>query len=88
MNHRLPLGAKARDVVTGFSGTITGVARYLTGCDQYLLVAPVGTDGTTHHGWYDDNRVEQVGADIVKLAITPEDTATRGGPASIPAPVR
>jgi hypothetical protein len=53
------LGKKARDVVTGFKGTITGYVQYLTGCNQYLLVPQVKEDGSTIDScWYDDKRIE------------------------------
>jgi hypothetical protein len=84
MNQRLPLGAKARDVVTGFTGTITGVARYLTGCDQYVLTAPVGADGEVKAHWYDDNRLVQIGTEVLTLSTA----EVRGGPASHPAPLK
>lgn len=38
------LGKTLRDRITGFSGICTGHARYLTGCDQYLL-NPKAQDG-------------------------------------------
>jgi len=37
----IPLGKKAKDKITGFVGIIIGRAQYLTGCDQYALVAEV-----------------------------------------------
>lgn len=53
------LGDKARDRVTGFEGTITGHARYLTGCDQVSITPTVDSDGRIRSSeWFDIDRVE------------------------------
>ena len=55
----LRLGYKARDVVTGFSGTIMGLVTYLTGCKQALLVPGLdekGQPGESH--WFDLDRLQ------------------------------
>ena len=64
---KLQLGVKARDVVTGFEGIVTGQIRYLTGCDQFCLKpkAKKGdkmSDGT----WFDENRIEVIDHGILK----------------------
>lgn len=47
-----------RDKITGFKGTVTGHADYITGCDQYL-VQPESKDGDWKEGrWFDGNRLE------------------------------
>lgn len=52
------LGLKAKDSITGFVGTITGVSRYITGCDLYLLAPPIDKDGKhVAAKWFDDNRI-------------------------------
>ena len=52
------LGAYYHDVVTGFHGTATGLVRYLTGCNQVLLVPKVGGDGKLQDAqWFDVQRV-------------------------------
>lgn len=51
-------GENVSETITGFTGTVTGVARYITGCDQYL-VTPKAQDGKAAEGsWYDENRLE------------------------------
>ena len=64
------MGMEAKDIVTGFKGTVTGYCRYLTGCHQYLLMPKTdpkkpleAPDGC----WYDETRVEAVGRKIVQL---------------------
>lgn len=53
------LGKQGKDKVTGFKGTITGVACYLTGCNQYLLAPKVKKDGSRVDGhWFDETRIE------------------------------
>ena len=54
------LGRTAIDKITGFKGTITGYASYLTGCDQ-LLVLPVEENTTNKYPsshWLDILRLE------------------------------
>lgn len=56
----MELGITARDVITGFSGVITGRATYITGCDQYLIV-PKSVDGKqAESAWFDEQRLEIV----------------------------
>jgi len=52
------LGKNATDRITGFTGTLCGYAKYLTGCDQYLVIPK--TDDTTKYPegqWLDENRL-------------------------------
>lgn len=52
------LGSKAVDNVTGFAGTVTGVAAYLTGEDQVCIEPKVGEGGEYKEGrWFDKRRV-------------------------------
>ena len=58
---RIDLGMRVQDVVTGFEGMVLGHARYLTGCDQYLVQPEpkeedLGKKRPTAE-WYDDNRL-------------------------------
>jgi hypothetical protein len=74
-----PLGAKAKDIVTGFSGTIVGRIQYLTGCDQYLLQPLIGKDGKIPgHEQFDENRIQLVGRTVLKLGVLPKKEV--GGP--------
>lgn len=58
---KFKLGIKAKDKVTGFTGTITAHCSYLTGYDQYLLTPPVDKEGKIVEGqWNDVNRLEEV----------------------------
>lgn len=41
----IQLGVTYKDKVTGFVGVATGRVEYLIGCNQVLLVPPVGKDG-------------------------------------------
>jgi hypothetical protein len=57
------MGAVAMDAVTGFTGKVTGHARYITGSDQVRLTPPVDHAGKTQtEHWYDVERVEVVTA--------------------------
>jgi len=76
---RINLGDRAKDIVTGFEGTVTGKASYLTGCDQYVIT-PDASDGKMNDaGWFDENRVEVISKSKIKLATTKKNK--KGGPA-------
>lgn len=55
------LGLNATDIITGFTGVITGHADYISGCDQYLL-SPSCVKGEPHKipegKWFDENRIQ------------------------------
>ena len=52
-------GKKARDKITGFSGVITGINSWITGCDQILLQPSVNEKGEWQESrWFDDSRIE------------------------------
>jgi len=65
----IALGQMARDVITGFSGLVMAKAQYLTGCNQVLLTPrKLDKDGKRRDGeWFDEQRVERVGKEAVKL---------------------
>ena len=55
------MGKTVEDSVTGFSGIVTGMCRYLTGCDQYCVTAKVKDNySDAKAGWYDINRLSLV----------------------------
>lgn len=54
----IEFGAKAKDRVTGFQGSVIGRVQYITGCNQVLLAPPVGPDGAYRESqWFDDSRL-------------------------------
>lgn len=56
---KVELGVTVEDVITGFRGTVTGLVKYITGCDQ-ALVAPRGLDdkgAIRDSHWYDIQRL-------------------------------
>jgi hypothetical protein len=59
---KFPMGAKARDVVSGFEGIISSKTEWLTGCDQ-VGIRPIelDKDGATRKAeWFDVTQVEVV----------------------------
>ena len=64
----IEIGWKVEDVITGFSGVVTGLCTYITGCDQ-ALVQPKGSDQNKKEDchWIDVNRLERVGDSILVL---------------------
>jgi hypothetical protein len=55
------LGLTVKDRITGFQGAVTGYVQYLTGCNQVLVVPPLGADGALRDAqWFDVQRVDVV----------------------------
>lgn len=63
----IELGRKYKDKVTGFEGTATGHAKYISGCSQVLLAPPVTAEGAMRDSqWFDEQRLTaQEGEKIV-----------------------
>lgn len=81
----IKLGSKVRDSITGFTGIATSRHEYLYGCMQIGITPVELREGKPVETWhFDDQRVEllEAGAPIV----SPESTATSGGPQNVPAP--
>jgi hypothetical protein len=81
---RWPLGAKAKDKITGFEGTICARSNHITGCDTYGLAPPVDKDGKTRDwGWFDEGRLEIL-PDPEQMQLTDvESKSGRGATESI-----
>lgn len=75
------MGAKARDKVTGFEGTITARYEFIAGCRQYGIEAKA-KDGELKASTFDEERIELVPAPAADVKASPS-----GGPAR-PAPAR
>lgn len=57
----LKLGDVATDRLSGFTGVLAGVADYLTGCTQYLIIPKGLHEGKPIGGeWFDESRIEGV----------------------------
>jgi hypothetical protein len=86
---RLEFGLKVRDQLTGFEGLVTGYAKYITGCDQFLVTPGVDEKGGMREGrWFDDQRLEVLEAPAVVLK-DPRAVVDRGrNGADTPAPVK
>lgn len=64
----LELGIRGKDKITGFEGTVVAFAQYISGCSQVLLAPPVDEKGAHREShWFDEQRVERVGDDQIKL---------------------
>jgi hypothetical protein len=76
------LGARAKDVISGFTGIVTGRSTYLNGCVSVCIsLEGLSKDGEPKHEWFDEQRIEV----IVQSAFTPrESLATAGGPRDNP----
>ena len=79
------LGIEVVDQITGLVGVTTGLASYITGCDQYLI-QPQG-DGTKYPeaSWIDEGRLVATARGIV-IKINDIMAETHG--CDIPAPIK
>lgn len=78
---KFQIGQKARDVVTGFTGTIIGRCEHITTCNTYGLQPPVKADGDYMNAqWFDEPRLEVVRAEQPAV----ENGGTGPGPAPQP----
>ena len=60
-------GDKVKEIVTGFTGVITGPCHYITGCNTYLVVAKVKDEfSTAKTNWYDEGRLGLIQEETVK----------------------
>lgn len=73
------MGKAVKDLITGFEGTVTGSAEYITGCDQHLVQPVCKGDGSYHEGkWFDDSRLEIVDSKVVELNVDKEKPGACG----------
>lgn len=64
---KIKLGAEYKDKITGFTGIATGYVKYITGCNQALLVLKYKKgDGDTSR-WYDEQRLVQIGRKVIEV---------------------
>lgn len=69
-------GRKVKDRITGFSGVVTGVVFYLTGCHQALVCPGMDKDGKLQDSnWFDIQRLE---VDEAEAAIVLDNSASPG----------
>ena len=77
------LGTRARDLVSGFEGIITGRAQYLNGCTQFVLDPPKDKDSKIVKGqWFDNGQLEVVDIGLADQIPGPvaAERARPGGP--------
>lgn len=62
------LGSRMRDMITGFTGVVTGRAEYISGCAQALVAPAMKPDGSVPASeWFDEQRLERVDDTLVVL---------------------
>lgn len=57
----IKLGTTYTDRITGFTGVVTGLCQYISGCNQALLTPKINADGSSKEAhWYDEQRLTPV----------------------------
>ena len=70
----ITIGAKYKDVLTGFEGIAIGYAYYITGCATALIQGHCHeTNKKPEAEWIDEQRLEQMGEEIVELPEVDDD---------------
>ncbi len=79
------LGDEVEDSITGFRGIVTGIARYITGCVQVLIVPRKGCEPAKpgDECWIDEKRLLLI---YSKLYFVPDTVRERAdaGPQNTP----
>jgi hypothetical protein len=78
------LGAKVTDMVTGFTGTATGVSVYTNGCVR-IAVEAASKDGKLADAWFDAQRLELIKKQPKHILMETDDNepATAGAGVSV-----
>lgn len=70
------LGYKVKDRITGFTGVVTGQVKYISGCNQALVVPAVDKDGKLVEGqWFDEQRLD---VDVQAAQIILDNSTSHG----------
>ncbi|MDD5358234.1 MAG: hypothetical protein PHX80_03755 [Candidatus Nanoarchaeia archaeon] len=76
------LGQEVKDIITGFSGIITGRCEYLTGCNHYAIQSRTLKDGKpADYEWLDESRLEPTGESL-KNYVSPRTSGPEQNPPS------
>lgn len=86
----IDLGAKVIDSITGFSGTVTGRAQYIAGCNQYSVMPKMETGKVECPDaiWIDEARLEVTQDGKGVLGGNGARETPTGGPQRNPAPAK
>jgi hypothetical protein len=76
MDKTIILGNKVKDLVTGFTGIVTGEVKYMNGCEKWAIDGKV-VNNQIECIWSDKGQVVKVGEGIVKQLPAKKDD---GGP--------
>ena len=65
-NFKFELGLEVKEVITGYEGVIMGRSQFLTGCNQYGILAKKLESGKPAGWvWFDESRLKLTGLKIV-----------------------
>jgi hypothetical protein len=65
---KIELGAKVKNIVTGFTGIATARVEYLNGCIQYCVEGLANKDGKSEYHYIDEGSLDVVGKGIIGLS--------------------
>ena len=90
MNFKFNLGDEVKTKVTGYKGIIRGRSDYLTGCNTYGIQSQkLDKEGMPKKWqWFDEDEIELVKAEKIKLIEEKEPVFVATSPTSIEMPRR
>ncbi len=79
---KITMGKTYEDGITGFKGVCTGIAQYLTGCTQMLLVPKAKEKGSDYQEGhrFDWTRLKMLATPKVKVSSAGDAVLDPGGP--------
>lgn len=78
---KLEFGLTAKDKITGFEGVIGAFARYISGCNQVLLIPKLDYQNNHRDSqWFDEQRIEIVSS-VEKIVLDNGEKPRFGKPA-------
>jgi hypothetical protein len=75
MKNQISFYDEVKDPITGFRGTVTAMAEYVTGCKQFLVTPKYKKNQTQDGQWFDEPRLE-----LVKYSKKYKVKSDDGGP--------
>ena len=77
----IELGDRAKDKITGFTGIVTAITRWISGCDRINVQPEVLHDGRPIEGQcFDDTQLEVVEKNVLKISEADGAGKKKGGP--------
>lgn len=80
--NQIQVGATVSDTITGFTGVVTGIVHYISGCHQALVTPRCKQDGSREEAsWFD---LQRLTVDVSAGVLVLHNGATPGADKAAP----